>query len=100
MRVPRVREGFLRWSAGFAVSENHSESTVRQIGVVFNVVIRIRVRRYLFLPRALALNLSRGICPGQILRDPAAGRHIAIVYRRCPSDVKLSAYGGVSLRAR
>lgn len=45
-------------SGGPAVNRNHSESTVRQIGVVFNVVIRISVRCYLYLPAALALNLS------------------------------------------
>lgn len=44
---------------GLAVNRNHSESTVRQIGVVFNVVIRISARCYLYLPAALALNLSR-----------------------------------------
>lgn len=44
---------------GLAVNRNHSESTVRQIGVVFNVVIRISARCYLYSPAALALNLSR-----------------------------------------
>lgn len=48
-----------RWR-GLVVNGNDSGSTVRQIGLVFNVVIRISARCYLYLPAApLALNLLR-----------------------------------------
>lgn len=51
--------GFLRCPREFAANTaNHSKSTVREIGVVFNVVIRISLRCYLSLPARQRLLIS------------------------------------------